>query len=216
MNGDESVKKSERAWALVTERRNGRHIPRSCLDARFLDYWEAGRLGRHVEKFLKVIGRDRCLISIFDDLQADPKTEYGRVLEFLGLPDDGKDVFERQAESRDCRIPWLQRLLQRPPKFAMGLVDPDDLHNPRFAESVGPILRKVLDVRTRILMWNEIPAERPTIDPAVLDEMRAMYADDVALLSMLVRRDFSHWMRPDQAAAAAPQPAREKDLAFEG
>lgn len=216
VNGDEDVREFERAWALVQERRNGRQVPRSCLDPRFLDYWEAGYLGKHVEKFLEVIGRERCLISIFDDLVADPQSEYRRVLEFIGLKDDGKDVFERHAESRDCRIPWLQRLLQRPPKIAMGLVDSDDLHNPRFAETVGPVMRKILDIRTAILEWNEVPAERPKIHSTVLEEMRLMYRDDVALLSDLVQRDLSHWLQPAPGAVAPAAAGRAKELALQG
>ena len=215
VNGDETVRSFERAWALVSERRQGRQVPRSCLDPRFLDYWEAGHLGRHVERFLSLIGRDRCMVSVFDDLTADPKNEYNRLLQFLDLPDDGKEVFERHAESRDCRIPWLQRLLQRPPRIAMGLVDPDDLHNPRFAESVGPFFRKILDVRNGILDWNEIAAERPRLDSTLIDEMRAMYRDDVALLSKLVGRDLSHWMDPQHHSAANSSPQRGKELAFQ-
>lgn len=215
VNGDETVKSFDRAWDLVPERRNGRKIPRSCLDPRFLDYWEAGYLGKHVQKFLNVIGRERCLISIFDDLRADPRSEYRRVLQFLDLPDDGKDEFERHAESKDCRIPWLQRLLQRPPKFALGLLDSDDLHNPRFAESAGPILRKILDVRTSILDWNEVTAKRPGISSDVIGKMRAKYRNDVELLSKLVKRDLSHWMRPEQPLVAMTTPARGKELAFE-
>ena len=216
VNGDETVREFERAWALVPERRNGRKIPRSCLDPRFLDYWEAGNLGRHVERFFSVIGRDRCLISIFDDLNADPRREYRRVLDFLGLPDDGKHEFERHAESKDCRLPWLQRLLQRPPRFALGLLDSDDLHNPRFAETAGPFLRKLLDLRTRILDWNEIPAERRAIDPPVIGEMRAMYRDDVALLSKLVNRDLGHWLEVEQSVAAPAARRRTSEFALQG
>jgi hypothetical protein len=203
VNGDETVRKFELAWALTEERRNGRRIPRSCLDARFLDYWEAGSHGRHVERFLNLIGRERCMISIFDDLQSDPKTEYLRLLRFLELPDDRRDEFERHAESKDCRIPWLQRLLQRPPRFALGMLDGDDLHNPRFAEEAGPVLRKIIDVRAGILDWNEVPARRRSIDPAVIDEMRSMYNEDVALLSTLVERDLRHWLQPEESSRAA-------------
>ena len=215
VNGDETVREFDRAWALVPERRNGRHIPRSCLDPRFLDYWEAGNLGRHVERFFSVIGRERCLVSVFDDLQADPRREYRRVLDFLGLPDDGKDEFERHAESKDCRLPRLQRLLQRPPRFALGLLDSDDLHNPRFAETAGPFLRKLLDLRTRILDWNEIPAERPRIDPVVIDEMRGMYQEDVALLSRLVDRDLSYWLDAQQPVAEAAARRRTREFALQ-
>jgi sulfotransferase family protein len=212
VNGDESVKQFERAWSLVPERRNGRKIPRSCLDPRFLDYWEAGNHGRHVERFLDVIGRERCLVCVFDDLQADPGREYRRLLDYLGLPDDGKSEFERHADSRDCRIPWLQRLLQRPPKFAVGLLDSDDLHNPRFAETAGPVLRKIIDIRSSIIDWNEIPAERATIDPAIVEEMRAMYRQDVALLSKVIDRDLHHWVDVEHAEPAGVQGGKE--LAF--
>ena len=97
----------------------------------------------------------------------------------------------------------------------MGLVDPDDLHNPRFAESVGPFFRKILDLRNGILDWNEIAAERPRLDSTLIDEMRAMYRDDVALLSKLVGRDLSHWMDPQHHSAANSSPQRGKELAFQ-
>ena len=215
VNGDETVRDFAEAWRLVPERRNGQRIPRSCLDPRLLDYWEAGYLGRRVENFLKIIGPDRCHISIFDDLNADARGEYRRVLEFLDLPDDGKEVFERHAESRDCRIPWLQRLLQRPPKFAVGMLDSDDLHNPRFAEEAGPVLRKIIDLRNSILDWNEVPAERRSVDPSVIEEMRTMYADDVDLLSKIVNRDLSHWMHAEQMTVRPVAAAGSKEFAFQ-
>lgn len=207
-NGDENVRDFGRAWSLVPQRRLGRSIPRSCLDPRLLDYWESGFLGKHVQNFLRVIGRERCLLILFDDLVANPRREYLRALQFLDLPDDGKSVFERHADSKDCRMPWLQRLLQRPPQFAMHFVDSDDLQNPRFAETASPWLQKVIDIRSRLIDWNEIPAERPVIDPAIIQEMRAMYEEDLSLLSVLLHRDLSGWLDehrpPDVAAMQVP------------
>jgi hypothetical protein len=106
-------------------------------------------------------------------------------------------------------------LLQRPPKFAVGLLDSDDLHNPRFAETAGPVLGKLLDLRNSILDWNEIPAERRPLDPSVIDEMRSMYADDVELLSKIVNRDLGHWMQLDSATARARVPAGSNELALQ-
>ena len=71
-NGDETERQFDRAWSLVPERRNGRSIPRSCVDPRFLDYWEAGQLGKHLEHFLNVAGPGRCHVSIFDDFRKNP------------------------------------------------------------------------------------------------------------------------------------------------
>ena len=89
-NGDETERQFDRAWSLVPERREGRAIPRSCIDPRFLDYWEAGQLGKHLERFIATVGADRCHVSIFDDFKRDPGREYRRALEFLELPDDGR------------------------------------------------------------------------------------------------------------------------------
>ena len=204
VNGDENVRDFGRAWSLVPERRRGRSIPRSCLDPRLLDYWESGFLGKHVQNFLRIIGPERCLVVVFDDLVANPRREYLRALDFLNLPDDGKTIFERHADSMDCRVAWLQRLLQRPPRFAMHFVDPDDLQNPRFAETAGPWLQKIIDIRSRIIDWNEIPAQRPVLDPEVIQEMRAMYERDVSLLSELLERDLTPWLDTDKPVHIPP------------
>ena len=201
VNGDETVRDFARAWRLVPERRQGKSIPRSCLDPRLLDYQVAGLLGAHVKRFLEVVGPERCLISVFDDLKRNPGAEYRRLLDFLGLPDNGKRDFELHAGSRDCRIPWLQRLLQRPPRIALGMLDSDDLHNPRFAETAGPVLRRVIGIRSAILDWNEFPAHPAQPSTGILDEMRRFYRDDIEVLARILKRDLHHWLAPQNAPA---------------
>ena len=195
-NGDETERQFDRAWSLVELRRSGRSIPRSCIDPRFLDYWEAGLLGKYLERFLDVIGRDRCVISIFDDFKADPGREYRRLLEFLGLPDDHRSDFDRHAESKDCRIAWVHRLMKRPPKAAMWLFDRDDLEV--LIDGAGepsPTVKKILLVREKIINWNKIPAKPPQVGDGVMREMRDMFGKDVALLSRLLDRDLTHWLK---------------------
>jgi hypothetical protein len=194
-NGDETERQFDRAWSLVPERRNGRYIPRSCIEPRFLDYWEAGQLGKHLDHFLSVVGPERCHISIFDDFKKDPGAEYRRVLEFLELPDDQRTDFDRHAESKDCRIAWVHRLMKRPPKAAMWLFDREDLQV--MVEGVGkpsPLLDKIMEIRGKIIDWNKVPATKPKIGTRVLGEMRDMFQKDVALLSDLLDRDLRHWL----------------------
>ena len=194
-NGDETERQFDRAWSLVPERRNGRYIPRSCIEPRFLDYWEAGPLGKHLDRLLSVVGPERCHISIFDDFKKDPGAEYRRVLEFLELPDDERTDFDRHAESKDCRIAWVHRLMKRPPKAAMWLFDREDLQV--MVEGVGkpsPLLDKIMEIRGKIIDWNKVPATKPKIGNRVLGEMRDMFRKDVALLSDLVDRDLRHWL----------------------
>jgi hypothetical protein len=194
-NGDETERRFDRAWSLVPRRREGRSIPRSCLDPRFLDYWEAGQLGKHLERFLEIVGPERCHISIFDDFKSDPGAEYRRVLEFLELPDDRRSEFERHAPTQDCRIAWVHRLMKRPPRAAMFLFDHEDLQV--MVEGAGkpsPFLDKVMEIRGKIIDWNKVPATTPKVGNGVLGEMRDMFRKDVALLSQLLKRDLNHWL----------------------
>jgi hypothetical protein len=194
-NGDETERQFDRAWSLVPERREGRSIPRTCLERRFLDYWEAGQLGKHLERFISIVGEERCHVLIFDDFDKEPGREYRSALKFLDLPDDQRTEFDRHAQTQDCRIAWVHRLMKRPPRAAMWLFDPEDLQV--MVEGVGkpsPILDKVMDIRGKIITWNKVPAQRPKIGARVLDEMRDMFRTDVELLSRLVGRDLNHWL----------------------
>ncbi|MEA3078800.1 MAG: hypothetical protein QOF05_208, partial [Sphingomonadales bacterium] len=195
-NGDENQRQFDRAWDLTPERRAGRKIPRSCLEPRFLDYWESGFLGKHLERFFSLVDRERCHVTVFDDFKADPGREYRRVLEFLELEDDGQTNFDRHAESKDSRIAWIHRLMKRPPRALLWLFDGEDREVIEAgAGTPGPLLEKVMAIRTRIIHWNRImPAAKPQVSDRVRDEMRAMYRDDVALLSRLLGRDLTQWM----------------------
>lgn len=195
-NGDEDVKDFARAWALVPERRQGRKVPRRCADPRWLDYWEGGRLGKYVGAFVRRLGRDRCFISVFDDYVADPANQYHRLLDFLDLGDDGRTEFTRHRESRGVRSATLQRLLQRPPRAAVSLLGSEH-YKLRIGAKTGKLgksARTVLGLRKRLLDWNKAPAPKVELQPALRDEMRAMYRDDVAELSDLLGRDLNHWL----------------------
>lgn len=194
-NGDETERDFRRAWELVPERRAGRSMPNRVADPRMLDYWEIGKLGKYVEKFFAAVGRERCFISVYDDLAADPSGQYRKLLEFLDLPDDGRSDFARNRESKSVKFIGLQRLLMRPPKRAISVLGSHN-YQERFdaAKPPKPVARAVLGLRKRLLKWNEAPARRGEIDEKLLGEMRDMYHDDVALLSTLVGRDFSHWI----------------------
>lgn len=194
-NGDENLREFDRAWDLVPERRAGRKIPRSCLEPRFLDYWESGFLGKHLDRFFSLVGRERCHVTVFDDFKVDPGREYRRVLEFLDLEDDGQTDFDRHAESKDSRIAWIHRLMKRPPRALLWLFDSEDREVIEAgAGKPGPLLEKVMEIRTKIIHWNRIPAGKPQVSGRVRDEMRAMYRDDVELLSRLLGRDLTHWV----------------------
>ena len=77
-----------------------------------------GKFGSYVEAFFDTIGRERCFVSLFDDLVADPEGQYRAMCDFAGIEPFAGTDFSARRESRGFRYGWLQRLLKRPPSFA--------------------------------------------------------------------------------------------------
>ena len=201
-NGDEDELRFERAWALINERRRGRRIPRTCVDPRLLDYAEIGSLGKYLRRFFEIVGRERCFISIFDDLIGDPARQYRQVLEFLDLPDDERDSFEPFRASTGLRSVRLQRLLKRPP-VARRLIASEAFLR-REGDSADrqinavPGIPSLKSLRKRLLKWNRIEAPSVELSTDLRSEMCAQFRDDVSELSSLLGRDLSHWLVKDR------------------
>jgi hypothetical protein len=87
---DEDVADFRKAWALQERRRRGEAIPRRCRDPRLLMYAGVGRLGRHERRLIEIAGRERCFFVRFDHFTADPLRVYRALLDFAGLPEDGR------------------------------------------------------------------------------------------------------------------------------
>jgi hypothetical protein len=176
----------------------GKRIPRSCLEPRWLRYDEAGKFGTYVERFFDQIGRERCFISLFDDLVADPERQYRAMCEFAGIAPHPGPTSRPAARSRGFRYGWLQRLLKRPPSFAR-----DYLAGKQFAQRErsldAPVARgqgteKFFSVRKRILRWNRIALPKRPIPVAVQADIRARLKPEIDRLATLLGRDLSHWL----------------------
>jgi hypothetical protein len=199
--GDETVRSFEQAWALRHRRLQGEKIPRTCVEPRWLQYEEGGRLGAQVERFFEVVGRDRCHVVVFDDLSRDFAAEYRQVLEFLGLPDAGQRDFAAARSGKDFRFGWLQRLLKRPPvitrrmlagkAFAEHLKETGGSKKPHAGKGQPS---RILAARKKLLQWNSVPPKRVQLSPAIVAEFQELYAEDVERLGGLIGRDFSHWL----------------------
>jgi hypothetical protein len=206
--GDETEKNLERAWALIGERRAGRKVPRTCLDARQLFYDEAGSHAKHLSRFFEIIGRERCHVVLFDDLRADPQRVHREMIEFLGLAAVPFPELPPQREARGFRIGWLQRLLKRPPVARTVLAGEKFRRRVSSAPAreASAAARTVMRVRKALLRWNRAPAPAPRVSPELARDIRERLSDDVRLLSKMLDRDLSHWLggigRSEAAAAA--------------
>lgn len=196
--GDETIEHFEDAWAAIPDRAEGRRIPRSALDPRWLRYEEAGRFGTYVEQFFDTVGRERCFVSVFDDLVADPGEQYRAICKFVGIePFAGTNLAPRR-ESRGIRFGWLQRLLKRPPVIAR-----DYLAGKKFRQRERKLevdldenetIEKIFSIRKRILRWNAIPLRKRPVPLAVQNDIRKRLLGEIARLGSMIGRDLSHWL----------------------
>lgn len=201
--GDETVTELEEAWDLIGERREGRKIPRSCVDERQLFYDEVAKFGRHVGRFFEVVGRERCHVVVFDDLKANPARVYAQLLDFLGLPPAPLPERQKHRSRNGFKVGWLQRLLKRPP------VARTILAGEQFRQRVTPkphrepswISRKVMDVRRALLRWNRAPAPPVRMSNALKAEIRETLARDRQVLAELLGRNLDHWLGGKRARA---------------
>ena len=79
----EDVEDFATAWSLQEMRARGERISKHCLDPHLLLYREVAGFGLQIERLYQLVGRDRSLVLLFDDLVRDPLTAYKHVLKFI-------------------------------------------------------------------------------------------------------------------------------------
>jgi hypothetical protein len=197
--GDENIRRFEDAWAAVPDRAAGRRIPWSTIEPRWLRYDEGARYGTYVERLFDTVGRERCLIVVFDDLVSDPAGQHRRLLDFAGL--DPAPIPQRKAEreGKGVRFIPIQQLLKRPPRALLPYLA-SARHHGRFDKAAQKKVgksggRKPRSLRKRILGWNKVEDEKRPISAAVQREIQAEFQSEVDKLGKLIGRDLSHWLQ---------------------
>jgi hypothetical protein len=181
---DEDQEDFEAAWRLQGARRAGESVPASCIDPSLLMYGDIARMGEQIQRMLEIFPREQVKIIVFDDFIADTRRVYLDVLEFLGVPDDGKESFPRVNENKVHRFPSAARLLFRPSGWAAPFVN-------LMKRSVGARRQQVAAVVARAIMK---PAPRVPLREEFRRELYDYFREDVALLSRILDRDLSRWV----------------------
>ncbi|MGE0608305.1 MAG: sulfotransferase [Pirellulales bacterium] len=186
-NRDETEVSFERAWDLRFERKLGRKVPQACRHARLLWYHELARLGKQTDRWVQSFGQEQVKIVCFDDLKADAGAVYRDVLEFLDLPDDGRESFPIFNARKRPRLPALATLTERPPQSLAR---------------AAMLAKKCLGIKnwgvlSLLRRWNTAAvAPGDNLAPRVQREILATYMDDMQLLGELADREFANWIEP--------------------
>ena len=208
--GLETIPTFAKAWAASPDRALGRRIPRKCLDSRLLRYDEAGRFSTYLERLFGVVGRERCLVQVFDDLTAQPAEQYHRLMAFTGLEPQDEVDFSPRRPGQSVRIRWLQRLLKQPPK-----VITDHLVRGMFETKSGtsdseklPAPSSLLSLRKRLLRWNRGSQPAEPLPYALQTEVVSQLQNEIDRLGELLGRDLTHWLQPVEDAPPEPRKQR--------
>jgi hypothetical protein len=174
----------ETAWRMQDRRRLGGNIPPTCREPALLQYGAIGRLGEQVERMLDLFPRDQVRLILFDDFVSATRRVYEDTLRFLDLDPDDRTEFRRVNPNKTVRSDRLGRFIRRPPAA---------LDRARVA------IKRFLGVRSTglgrmMLRANRKTVARAPLDPAVRDELRDWFRDDVARLSSILDRDLSGWI----------------------
>lgn len=188
--GNEDIENLEGALEAEEERKRGHRIPRRAAFAQGLFYKEAAKYARQLERYFDVFGRENVHVVIFDDLKEDPSKVYKDTLSFLEVDTHFKPAFEIVNPSKRVRSRALRD----------------------FAEHGGGSVRKALKalvpntVRRTIMhsieRHNTDHAATQPLDTKVIEHLRTDFAREVELLSELLGRDLSHWLRPASPKAS--------------
>jgi len=201
---DEDVTDLTKAWHLQDERAQGRSIPRRCRSPYLLQYRGIVRVGIHAESLIAQMGADRVKLVLFDDLQHDSLGVYRDMLQFLGLPDDGRTRIAKRNRTRVPTNVMIHLLLVQPRSEVLRVL----LARLKRAARRMPLLQAIL---RRVRRGSATVASRPSVPPELWGAAADAVREDVARLSRLFGRDLSYWLEPPQVGgSSASPPHRER------
>jgi hypothetical protein len=176
----EDIENFEEAWRLSGKRAN---VPQTCLEPKLLDYAAVADFRAQVERYLAAFPREQILVIPFREWTSDPRATYLRILDFLGLEDDGRSEFPRVNEAKSYRIKWIGKLIARPPRLAAAAV---------------AMLRKILgrDALGLAIKASELisaPGYTTSVSASLRTEIRRRYEQDNRLLNERLGIAMSAW-----------------------
>jgi Sulfotransferase domain len=185
-DGNEPLPTFEEALAAEEDRRAGRRISRQTYFAQGLVYRDTARYADQVQRYFDTFGREQVHVIIYDDLKADVRATYCRVLKFLGvdatrIETDFKVINGNKSVKHSALRGFLNDPLVRSTALTIGR------HLPR------PVFTALHDVERRLWKFNSRPEQRQTLAPEVQAQLQREFAPEVERLSHLLGRDLTPW-----------------------
>lgn len=167
------------AWHLQSARLAGAPLPVGCGHPSHVQYGSYCRLGEQVRRLLDQVPRDACHFILLEDMKADPRSEWLRVLAHLRVDDDGRTAFAAENAAKERRFPVITQPLYRAGKRIRSAFP-----NLRVLHSAMGAVDRVLR-RAR---------PRAPLAPELRQELADYFRADIELLGSMLGRDLGHWL----------------------
>lgn len=199
--GGEDIVDFGEALAAESDRKQGRRIPHGNMSPWWFYYSEIPRYREQLERYLATFDRDQIHLILYDDLVADPRGTYRRVLEFLGV--DASFVPELAIHNANLRIrnAALHKAVYSPSRgvrWAGRTLLP--------SQSLRQQLRRGLF--SAVERVNMTVAERETLDPALRARLTREFKPEIEWLAEQLGRNLGHWL----AAASGSEAPGSADV----
>ena len=171
------------AWEAQEKRALGKNIPKRCANPNALQYREVFRYAPQLEKLWSIFPREQTKVVVYDDFARDTRRTYQQILEFLGVPDDGRNDFQRVNKSKRNRSRMLSRLLFTPPAKVKSVAE-------WAKQNAGIDYTRVAIALTKL---NQAQHTRPVLSAGVREELKSSFEPDVRQTSRLLDRDLGYW-----------------------
>lgn len=181
----EEVKDFEHAWDLQAARAQGDNLPRDCEFPKLLQYENLGHVGKHVAALLEIWPRAQVKVVFFDEFVKAPLEHYKDILDFIGIPYDGRTEFPKVNEGGVWKSRTVGRIMLKAWPLVIKIVNRVDvigvLRGPRFW----------------MFLWglNSAREERILMDPKFRRRLVDVFRDDIQRLSATTGRNLDHWMK---------------------
>ena len=120
-NRDEDERDLRKVWNLSGNRADAQ-MPPHCREPRFVDYKSVGNFAQQIERYLALFPAQQVKLIEFEHWTRNPRETYLEILDFLGLPDDGKIEFGKVNAAHRHKSAKLADLTQRPPGLVSSLL----------------------------------------------------------------------------------------------
>lgn len=176
-----------RAWDLQDQRRHGQHLPPSAREPELLLYGAIGQFSKYVEDLFAIFPHEQVKIILLEDLASNTKGVYEELLDFLGIPSDGRTDFPKVNANFENKSQFLAKLFHPPQPVYQFFMRTISLFGIGF-------MKKVSVVYNRIERLNTAQSTRQAMDPALRSHLQEHFHPDIERLAELIDRDLSHWL----------------------